>query len=218
MGVRGELFSTRIACDGRTYFFNVKENRMGDLFLAIVESKPSETEGFDRRSIVVFQDNVDEFIRAFTKSLEAMAKAAPSRPAGHGDHSHKPARDARVARDDGREGNPRLSDDEMPRHFIGNAKPRRADASAPGESSERPRRGDAARRDSVRHDSVRRDIDKATGRQPRTAETAGKPKGRVLRVKPKSPSGSDSSTGATKPGKPAARRMTVKRASPRHDD
>jgi len=208
MGVRGELYSTRIACDGRTYFFNVKENRMGDLFLAIVESKPSETEGFDRRSIVVFQDNVDEFIKAFTKSLEAMAKAAPSRPASHGDRAHKPARDARAARDDGREENPRLSDDEMPRHFIGNARPRRTDASVPGSASERPRRSDSAGRDSARHDSVRRDIDNA----------AGKPKGRIIRVKPKTASASNGAKGSTKPGPQAARRMTVKRAEPRHDD
>lgn len=216
MGVRGELFSTRIACDGRTYFFNVKENRMGDLFLAIVESKPSETEGFDRRSIVVFQDNVDEFIRAFTKSLEAMAKAAPSRPAGAADHGHKPARDARTVRDDGRDDNQRLSADEMPRHFIGNARPRRDDSGAPGPSSDRLRRaGDGSRRDSARHDSVRRDIDKATGRQPRSADGADKPKGRVLRVKPRTAGGN---AGASKAGKPAARRMTVKRADPRHDD
>lgn len=213
MGVRGELYSTRIACDGRTYFFNVKENRMGDLFLAIVESKPSETEGFDRRSIVVFQDNVDAFIQAFTKSLEAMAKAAPSRPAAHGERAHKPARDPRAARDDGREENPRLGDDEMPRHFIGNARPRRTDASATGPSGERPRRADSAR-----HDSVRRDIDKATGRRPETPDAGGKPKGRIIRVKPKNAGAADGARSPAKAGKPAARRMTVKRADPRHDD
>ena len=79
MGVRGELFSTRIACDGRTYFFNVKENRMGDLFLTVVESKPTETGDFDRRSVVIFQDNADEFVKALQKSLDAMKEAAPSK-------------------------------------------------------------------------------------------------------------------------------------------
>ncbi|HPB65349.1 MAG TPA: DUF3276 family protein, partial [Spirochaetales bacterium] len=68
MGLRGELFSTRMACDGRTYFFNVKENRMGDLFLSIVESKPTETGDFDRRSIVVFQDNADEFLKVGSRA------------------------------------------------------------------------------------------------------------------------------------------------------
>jgi hypothetical protein len=31
MGLRGELFSTRVVLQNRTYFFNVKENRVGDL-------------------------------------------------------------------------------------------------------------------------------------------------------------------------------------------
>jgi hypothetical protein len=39
MGVRGEIFSNRVILPNRTYFFNVKENRMGDLYLNIVESK-----------------------------------------------------------------------------------------------------------------------------------------------------------------------------------
>jgi hypothetical protein len=29
MGIRGELFSTKVMLPNRTYFFNVKENRMG---------------------------------------------------------------------------------------------------------------------------------------------------------------------------------------------
>jgi len=29
MGVRGEIFSNRVILPNRTYFFNVKENRMG---------------------------------------------------------------------------------------------------------------------------------------------------------------------------------------------
>ena len=73
MGIRGELFSTRITCEGRTYFFNVKENRMGDLFLTIVESKPTEAENFDRRSVVVFRDDVPQFLKAFQGALDFMA-------------------------------------------------------------------------------------------------------------------------------------------------
>jgi hypothetical protein len=82
MGVRGEIFSTRMVCEGRTYFFNVKENRTGDLFLAIVESKPDESgTSFDRRSIVVFKESLQDFLKAFEKSLEAMEKAQGSKPA-----------------------------------------------------------------------------------------------------------------------------------------
>ena len=72
MGIRGELFSTRFACEGRTYFFNVKQNRNGDVFLSIVESKPSEGESFDRRSIVVFGETMEGFLKSFQSALKFM--------------------------------------------------------------------------------------------------------------------------------------------------
>lgn len=74
MGIRGELFSTRFACDGRTYFFNVKQNRNGDVFLSIVESKPSEGESFDRRSIVVFGEHMEGFLKSFQSALKYIDK------------------------------------------------------------------------------------------------------------------------------------------------
>jgi hypothetical protein len=73
MGIRGELFSTRVGCEGRTYFFNVKENRMGDMFLTVVESKPNESEGFERRSVVIFRDDLPQFLKAFQGALDFMA-------------------------------------------------------------------------------------------------------------------------------------------------
>jgi len=78
MGIRGELFSSRVGCEGRTYFFNVKENRMGDMFLTVVESKPTETEGFERRSVVIFRDDLSEFVKAFQGALDFMAKPEES--------------------------------------------------------------------------------------------------------------------------------------------
>ncbi len=74
MGIRGELFSTRFACDGRTYFFNVKQNRNGDVFLSVVESKPSEGETFDRRSIMVFGEHMEGFLKAFQSALKYIEK------------------------------------------------------------------------------------------------------------------------------------------------
>ncbi len=74
MGIRGELFSTRVTCNGRTYFFNVKENRIGDMFLTVVESKPTENEGFERRSVVVFREDLSEFVKAFQGALSFMEK------------------------------------------------------------------------------------------------------------------------------------------------
>lgn len=75
MGIRGELYSTRVSCEGRTYFFNVKENRMGDVFLTVVESKPNESEGFERRSVVVFKEDMPLFLKAFQGALDFIASS-----------------------------------------------------------------------------------------------------------------------------------------------
>jgi hypothetical protein len=74
MGVRGELFSSRVLLPNRTYFFNVKENRMGDIYLNIVESKNRDTGGFDRQSIVLFADDLQEFLKGFDETLRVMEK------------------------------------------------------------------------------------------------------------------------------------------------
>ena len=72
MGVRGEVFSSRASSGNRTYFFNVKENRNGDLFLNIVESKKHGETGFERHQIVVFQEDLIEFLDEFQKAAEFM--------------------------------------------------------------------------------------------------------------------------------------------------
>lgn len=79
MGVRGELFSAKVALRNRTYFFNVKENRLGDLFMTVVESKPSEGEGFDRHQIVLFADDLQDFLKGFDQSLRYMEKEVGTR-------------------------------------------------------------------------------------------------------------------------------------------
>lgn len=75
MGIRGELFSTKVSLQNRTYFFNVKENRMGDLYLNIVESKNKETGGFERQSIVLFAEDLQEFLKGFDGSLKVLERA-----------------------------------------------------------------------------------------------------------------------------------------------
>jgi len=63
MGLRGEVFSWRItsANDRRTYFLNLKENRTGDLYLTVVESKKHGEEDFDRHQVMVFEEDLDSF-------------------------------------------------------------------------------------------------------------------------------------------------------------
>jgi len=70
MGTRGELFSTRILVGKRTYFFNIKENLQGDLFLNIVESKKNGEHNFERRSVIVFQEDLDSFLEGLSKALD----------------------------------------------------------------------------------------------------------------------------------------------------
>lgn len=150
MGIRGELFSTRFSCEGRTYFFNVKENRNGDIFLSVVESKPTETETFDRRSIVVFQENMEGFMRAMRTAAGYMDKAGqrprsetsrrgprqdrgefvPHAPAGaqaqDGSSESAPQRPAAL------DGAPART----PRHIVIRKKPQSSESSKPSKSEE----------------------------------------------------------------------------------
>ncbi len=71
MGQRGEVFSTKLVANDRTYFFNVKENYKGDMYLNIVESKTTSDEGrFIRQSIFIFPEDLGEFLREFQKSVD----------------------------------------------------------------------------------------------------------------------------------------------------
>ena len=77
MGQRGEVFSTKFVTADRTYFFNVKENYKGDMYLNIVESKASSDEAkFIRQSIIVYPEDLGEFIREFQKSIDYMKQNA----------------------------------------------------------------------------------------------------------------------------------------------
>mgnify|MGYP004644826241 FL=1 len=71
MGERGEVFSSKLVKNDRTYFFNVKENIYGDLYLNVVESRPTDIEGrYLRQSIIVYQEDLGEFVKEFEKSLD----------------------------------------------------------------------------------------------------------------------------------------------------
>lgn len=70
MGERGEVYSEKLFTESeRTYFFNVKENRKGDYFLNIVESKRSPSGDFERHSIFVYEENIGEFESNLLKAI-----------------------------------------------------------------------------------------------------------------------------------------------------
>lgn len=75
MGMRGEVFSTKKMAGKRTYFFNIKENRHGDLFLNMVESKPSaDGSSFERHSMIVFKEDLEPFIQGFEEAVAFLKK------------------------------------------------------------------------------------------------------------------------------------------------
>jgi hypothetical protein len=74
MGIRGEVFSSKASTGKRTYFFNVKENRNGDLFLNMVESKKHGEDSFERHSIIVFDEDLETFLEEFNKAVGFMKK------------------------------------------------------------------------------------------------------------------------------------------------
>lgn len=74
MGARGELFTTQVYLDNRSYFFNVKENRTGDVFLQIVESKNRDGAEADRLQIAVFSEDMQKFLQGMNKSLDFIEK------------------------------------------------------------------------------------------------------------------------------------------------
>jgi hypothetical protein len=69
MGIRGEVFSTKTSTGKRTYFFNIKENRHGDWFLNMVESKKQLDSSFERHSMIVFEEDLDEFINGLNQAV-----------------------------------------------------------------------------------------------------------------------------------------------------
>lgn len=74
MGTRGEVYSTKVNGEKRTFFFNVKENRNGDYFLNIVESKKGEAEGFERQQVLVYEEELEAFMRELSKAAAVVLK------------------------------------------------------------------------------------------------------------------------------------------------
>ena len=79
MGVRGELFTNEIYLDNRSYFFNVKETRTGDIFLQVVESKNRDGADQDRHQIAVFAEDMQKFLQGLEKSLSFIEKEQKNR-------------------------------------------------------------------------------------------------------------------------------------------
>ena len=79
MSIRGELFTTQVLLDNRSYFFNVKENRAADVFLQIVESKKADGADFDRHQISIFAEDMQKVLAGLDDSLKFIEKERKER-------------------------------------------------------------------------------------------------------------------------------------------
>ena len=77
MAIRGEIFSSQVQTEKRTYFFNVKENRMGSHFLNIVESTKKPDGTFDRHSIMVYEEDIENFMKELNKAFRVFRRQTP---------------------------------------------------------------------------------------------------------------------------------------------
>jgi hypothetical protein len=75
MGIRGEIFSKKVLLRNRSYFFNVKETRTGDLYLNIVESKNKDDGGFERQSVILFAEDLQEVLQGFDEALRVLERS-----------------------------------------------------------------------------------------------------------------------------------------------
>lgn len=68
-----EIYSQRLTCGKRTYFFNLKEQASGTRFIDIVESKyEREDNSHQRVRLVIFEDHIDEFVQALVEAARRL--------------------------------------------------------------------------------------------------------------------------------------------------
>ncbi len=79
MGARGELYTTEVYLENRSYFFNVKENRNGDVFLQIVENKNRDGTDGERHQIAIFADDMQQVLQGLDRSLSFIEKDRKNR-------------------------------------------------------------------------------------------------------------------------------------------
>ena len=103
MGIRGELFTTQVTLNNRSYFFNVKENRTGDVFLQVVESKSRDGADFDRHQIVIFADDMQKFLKGMDDTLSFIEKDRKARSKASAEKkAYKEAKYGKGGTDDGK--------------------------------------------------------------------------------------------------------------------
>ncbi|TXB63017.1 DUF3276 family protein [Phaeodactylibacter luteus] len=68
------LFTETVKCEGRTYFFDLKEASNGKPYLCISSSSKNKEGEFERNRIFIFDGDFERFAQAIASSMEAYAK------------------------------------------------------------------------------------------------------------------------------------------------
>ncbi|MDR0688062.1 MAG: PUR family DNA/RNA-binding protein [Prevotellaceae bacterium] len=83
-----ELFSKPVKAGKRTYFFDVKATREGDLYLILSESKRLMNRqgkfSYEKHKIFLFQEDFEKFLAGLNEALDYIAGNASTRQFGAG--------------------------------------------------------------------------------------------------------------------------------------
>lgn len=56
-----EIHSKSIKANSRSYYFNVKKTKTGDLYLDIAETRKKSDGSFERHNIIIFHEQISQF-------------------------------------------------------------------------------------------------------------------------------------------------------------
>lgn len=68
MSEKMSLYTKMIRAGRRTYFFDVREAKNNKRFMIIAESTRAEDGTFNRSSVIIFPDDVENFLTAFSEA------------------------------------------------------------------------------------------------------------------------------------------------------
>ena len=118
MEQHNEIYSRRLRAGSRTYFFDVKVNSRNDKYLVITESRKTGANLFQHDRIMVFEENLPNFLHSLYTSLRAIGIDVSNPPS---DSEQSEEISGREARRNSYTGN-RVSRNHSPYHRVqGNA-------------------------------------------------------------------------------------------------
>ena len=81
-GYKDEIYSNSVRAGKRTYFFDIKSTRGGDLYVTVTESKkkfnPDGKFFFEKHKLFLYKEDFDKFEEGFREALEAISKLKES--------------------------------------------------------------------------------------------------------------------------------------------